>query len=343
MSQFYTKEQMDQLATIIGQRIKASVSTNSVTTAILESDEYVLLTKAEKASLATGNIQPALNNDSFLAALEKGFNPIPDIGLAKDYPGTGWYKATDTGTVFNKDVPDGETHIFEGDPKEYISVYTKEDARLYADRAATSNITDMAQMFFNVTTFNTDISHWDTSSVTSMRMMFLSATAFNQPLNFDTSNVTDMGSMFAHAKSFNQPLNFNTSSATSMSSMFYGATSFNQPLNFNTSSVTGMSNMFINATSFNQSLNFDTSNVTTMGSMFANATSFNQDISSWDTSNVTNMRMMFKGAALFNKDLSQWCVTLITTKPEEFDDGATAWTLPKPVWGTCSRGEDATA
>ena len=79
MSQFYTKEQTDQLATIIGQRIKASVSTNSVTAALLESDKYVLLTKAEKASLATGNIRPAANNDSFLDALDNGYTaPVTD-------------------------------------------------------------------------------------------------------------------------------------------------------------------------------------------------------------------------------------------------------------------------
>ena len=41
MSQFYTKEQMDQLATLIGQRIKESVSTNSVTAAILESSKFL--------------------------------------------------------------------------------------------------------------------------------------------------------------------------------------------------------------------------------------------------------------------------------------------------------------
>ena len=165
-------------------------------------------------------------------------------GLAKDYPGTGWYKATDTGTVFNKDVPEGETYTFVGDPIEYVSVYTKEDAALYAERAATSNITNMSSTFNSASSFNGDISHWDTSNVTDMHYMF------------------------------------------------------------------------------------------------GGATSFNQDISSWNTSSVLYMTDMFNGATSFNQDLSGWCVPLINTSPNAFNSGASNWTLPKPVWGTCPRGEN---
>ena len=204
-----------------------------------------------------------------------------DRGLAKDYSGTGWYKATDTGIVYNKGVPEGETYIFAGDPVEYISVWknegfnpetftgTLEDAQKIVDwqknlhRYATSNVTDMsywmmeygesgglAQMGISpddIPTGPVDISRYDTSNVTSMASMFSQSFSFNQPLdNFDTSNVTDMSNMFNSAESFNQPLD-----------------------------------------------NFDTSNVTTMGGMFAHATSFNQDISHWDTTKVTDIEYMF--------------------------------------------------
>lgn len=221
--------------------------------------------------------------------------PLPAVGLAKDYSGTGWYKALDTGIVYNKDVPEGETHIFGGDPIEYISVYTIANAKLYADRAATSNITDMTYMFMNDSSFNGDISHWDVSNVTNM-----------------------LG-------------------------VFYGAASFNGDISsWDTSSTTNMNKMFINATSFNQDIStWDTSKVTDMGYMFNYATSFNQDISSWNTSSVTNMGIMFGGATSFNQDLSGWCVSLIKTSPFYFDKEASNWTLPKPVWGTCPRGENA--
>ena len=183
-----------------------------------------------------------LNGVKVFGTSEVPVETSEDMGLAKDYSGTGWYKATDTGTVFSKDVPEGETKVFVADGLEYVSVYTKEDAKLYGERAATSNVTDMSIMSSFDPNFNEDISSWDVS------------------------------------------------------------------------------------------------NVTIMQGMFVGASSFNQDISSWDTSNATDMEFMFARASSFNQDLSQWCVSKIPTKPNEFDYSTTAWTLRRPVWGTCLRG-----
>lgn len=251
------------------------------------------------ATLGTVNINKVL--------LGNRLSWVRTQGLAKDYPGTGWYKATDTGTVFNKDVPEGETYIFKGDPVEYISVWknggfdpetfmgTLEDAQKLVDwyknlhRYATSNITDMSYWMFgygasvegfialgispdDIPTGPVHISHYDTSSVTNMSSMFEIAVTFNQPLdNFDTSNVITMESMFNGAMTFNQDISaWDVSNVTDMRRMFKGAESFNQPLD-----------------------SFDTSNVTKVESMFAGATSFNQDISHWDTSKVTDIKYIF--------------------------------------------------
>ena len=69
--------------------------------------------------------------------------------------------------------------------------------------------------------------------------------------------------------------------------------------------------------------------------MFRNAPSFNRPLNNWNVSNVLEMNFMFRNASAFNQDLSMWCVSNIPNMPYEFMTGASSWTLPRPVWGTC--------
>ena len=120
-----------------------------------------------------------------------------------------------------------------------------------------SGVTDMSKMFWGASSFNGNISSWDTSSVQNMNTMFADASSFNQTLNgWNVSSVTDMGSMFHSASSFNQALNgWNVSSVTRMNGMFNLASSFNQDISdWNVSSVTRMDGMFSSATAFDQNL-----------------------------------------------------------------------------------------
>ncbi len=117
-----------------------------------------------------------------------------------------------------------------------------------------------ASFAFYRSSFNNDISGWDTSSITNMSHMFQGASAFNQPIeNWDVSSVTDMSYMFAETDNeyynvhyvpspsvFNQPLNnWNVSNVTYMDHMFWRSKAFDQPLdNWNVSNVTSMNAMF---------------------------------------------------------------------------------------------------
>ena len=176
----------------------------------------------------------------------------------------------------------------------------------------TTHVKDMSSLFENNSTFNQDIGGWDVSNVTDMSFMFYVAEAFNQDIGgWDVSNVTNMNSMFFVAEAFNHDIgSWEVSNVTDMGFMFLG-TDLNQDIG-----------------------GWDVSSVTDMNAMFRGS-SFNQDISSWDVSTVTNMNSMFRDADSFNQDLSNWCVPLILSEPGFFDNNASSWVLPKPIWGTC--------
>jgi surface protein len=232
------------------------------------------------------------------------------------------------------------------------------------DAWSTANVTDMSWMFAdsafnqpvgswdtsNVTTmnglfsgspFNRSVGAWNTANVTDMSVMFAD-TPFNQPIDgWDTSNVTDMAAMF-RGTPFDQPIGgWDTSQVTTMFGMFqYGA--FDQPVGtWDTGNVTNMSYLF-NRSAFDQPIGtWDTSKVVNTSWMFSEAASFDQPLGAWDTARVLDMNGMFNAAASFNQDLSSWCVPRIAAEPVGFDTGATSWTLPRPLWGTCA-GVDVT-
>ena len=176
---------------------------------------------------------------------------------------------------------------------------------------------------------------WDTMAIAFWGCENMTGTFTDVP---NLSNVTNMRWMFRVATNFNSDIsNWDVSNVADMESMFQSATNFNSDIsNWDVSNVANMESMFRVATNFNGDISgWNTGNVTNMESMFRAATNFNQDISGWNTGNVTDMSNMFLNASSFNQDLSGWCVSLIDSLPTNFDTGATAWVLPRPIWGTC--------
>ena len=66
-----------------------------------------------------------------------------------------------------------------------------------------SKVNTMAGMFSNASSFTSDLAAWDVSEVNSMANMFSGATSFNSDLsNWDVSKVTDVKFLFKDAGKF---------------------------------------------------------------------------------------------------------------------------------------------
>lgn len=164
-----------------------------------------------------------------------------------------------------------------------------------------SKVTTTLRMFYECFDFDQNLSAWDVGQVIATTGMFFN-TSFNQDIsNWNTCSLVYMEQMFKDVSDFNSDLNnWDVSNVINMQETFRGATSFNQNLdNWNVGALVNMSEMFSGATAFDGLVtNWDVSNVTNMVAVFNNATSFNQNLGGWDISNVTNMVFMLDNTAL---------------------------------------------
>ena len=223
------------------------------------------------------------------------------------------------------------------------------------NRVVTSLVTDTSDLFES-TSFNKDISSWDTSNVTDMTEMFYRANIFNQDIgNWDVSNVTSMTGMFNRANSFNNGgsnsiNNWDVSNVTTMYLMFGSQTGgnavFNQDIgDWDVGNVTNFRAMFRRNSQFNQDISdWNMISATSVKQMFDRATSFSNggvSLNCWDTSNITDFDTMFFGATSFNQDISNWCVQLKGSQPNFWADSNPTFggnAAFQPSWGASCIG-----
>lgn len=201
-----------------------------------------------------------------------------------------------------------------------------------------SNITDMSGAFRNNINLKLDVSKWNVSKVTDLSHTFESTKGeITGTGSWKTTSLKNISGIFSNSEINVDISNWDVSKVTNMSNAFSGAANFKGDLSkWNVGNVTNMRKIFAGAVLFNSDISkWDVSKVVVMAQAFTGAAAFNQDISGWDVSNVKEMEMMFAGALSFNQDLSGWCVKDIPEEPSMFDEGATAWTLPRPIWSTC--------
>ncbi len=88
----------------------------------------------------------------------------------------------------------GDTEVINGVTYTVVdntSIKTQVAAANY--NLCTTPVTNMSELFKDDTSFNSDISFWDTAAVTDMGFMFYQATSFNQDIgSWNTAAVTNM-------------------------------------------------------------------------------------------------------------------------------------------------------
>lgn len=199
-----------------------------------------------------------------------------------------------------------------------------------------STVTDISSFFLRASTFNLDVSAWNTSNITNMGNTFAQASVFNQNIGaWDVSKVTDMQAMFASATAFNNGgsdsiKNWNTAACTNMQYMFYQALAFNQPIGtWNTGNVNRMIYMFgsdVAGMTFNQNIGaWNVSKNQFFSQMFYGNTAFNNggspDINNWTLysgGGTIDFFRMFMNATGFNQPIGNWNVSRVLSMSQAF-------------------------
>lgn len=201
--------------------------------------------------------------------------------------------------------------------------------RVYIDKLDTSNVTTMANMFYNCSKLQgVNVSNFSTTNVIDMSNMFFSCGELQELdlSSFDTSNVTTMTSMFQGCKKLTSldVSSFDTSNVTNVNQMFNNCNALTKLdlRNFDTKKLTSFYYMFslckqlveLNLSSFN------TTNVSNFQNMFTQCNALATiNLSSFDTRKGTNFSYMFQACYALTDIIGDINLILATNVSGIFD------------------------
>lgn len=206
-----------------------------------------------------------------------------------------------------------------------------------------SYVNSLEAVFERKTKLNCDLDMWLTNKVTSFSKAFKFCNRFagKGVENWNMFSAENLSSMMEDCFDWNpEKINWVPHRVKYLGNTFRRCSLFNPDISdLHFPVCEALDSTFRRCRNFNQPIeHLVTQNLKTTSYMLMDAASFDQPLSKLPTRNVTNMTSMLHGATSFNQDLSGMCVPKITDMPSNFDTGATSWTLPRPVWGTCPSG-----
>lgn len=301
------KRQSEVSTSVDNDKAEAEVQPEPKIDPVPEPDKPVVAQK-EKISEPTPTLAPQLKATETITGTY-GTSPYtldPDTGVLEFGAGT---------------LAEGEIYS-SYEFASYVSMIKK--IKFSADAKLPSDSSRMFVYLPNLEEF--DSANLDTSDVTTMANMFYESQASTLDLSsFDTRNVTDMSWMFAYSAATTIDVSsFDTGSVRNMSHMFSSSKASLLILNgIDTHAVTNMRNMFSysDATTINLS-DFSTESVTDMQYMFAESAATTLDLSDFDTSKVTNMTHMFRGSKATAIDVNSFDTHAVTDMQYMFTDSA---------------------
>jgi len=205
-------------------------------------------------------------------------------------------------------------------------------------------VTDMSWLFSDLTTFDVDISKWNTSGVVDSELNLVWPARSVE----DASNNIGRAILTPCFFVLTSLLFFALSSLLKVHFMFQNCESFKQDIGpWDVSNVKDFNHMFSGATTFRGWVDkWDVSSAENMQGMFSGDSFMNKYIAGWDVSKVRDMSFMFERARAFNMYLGDWNTgnvedfSYMFFKADRFDRVIGSWNTAKAMYMT-SMFEDA--